>query len=62
MNITLDTVEGQTTFYEISAIQKTDSPRMTYVYSNGTKFLVHISFEELWEKIKRIKDESAPRP
>ena len=62
MNITLDTVEGQTTFYEISAIQKTDSPRMTYVYSNGTKFLVNISFEELWEKIKRIKDESAPRP
>ena len=61
MNITLETTEGPVTFYEISAIQKTDSPRMTYVYSNGVKFTVHISFGELWDKIKRIKDEGPAR-
>jgi hypothetical protein len=61
MNITLNTEEGQTTFYSITAIQKTDDPQKTFVYSQGHKFIAQISFAELWEKIKRHQDESATR-
>ena len=61
MNITLTTDEGQTTFYAITAIQRTPENNRTFVYSEGHKFIAHISFEELWEKIKRIRDESASR-
>jgi uncharacterized protein YlzI (FlbEa/FlbD family) len=61
MNITLTTDEGQTTFYAITAIQKTPDINRTFIYSEGHKFIAHISFEELWEKIKRIKDEVAAR-
>lgn len=61
MNITLTTDEGQTTFYAITAIQKTPDTNRTFIYSEGHKFIAHISFEELWEKIKRIKDEVAAR-
>jgi len=61
MNITLTTDEGQTTFYSITAIQRTPGNTKTFVYSEGHKFTAHISFEELWEKIKRIRDEIAAR-
>jgi hypothetical protein len=61
MNITLDTTEGQTTFYSITAIQKTDDPQKTFIYSQGHKFIAQIAFAELWEKIKRHQDESATR-
>jgi len=61
MNITLTTDEGQVTFYKITAIQRTPENKKTFVYAEGHKFIAHITFEELWDKIKRIKDESAPR-
>ena len=66
MNITLEIIKEDrsidlVTFYEITALGKGPTEATSTIYSNGMKFICVLPLGELWDKIKRINDESAAR-
>jgi len=66
MNITLEIIKedksiDSVTFYEIVALGKGPTEATSTIYSNGMQFTCTLALSELWDKVKRIKDESATR-
>jgi hypothetical protein len=66
MNITFniikeDSSEDTVTFYTIAAIGKGPTTTTSIIYSNGMQFTCTLTLSELWDKVKRINDESATR-
>ena len=54
---TIDTI----TFYTIAAIAKGPTEKTSTIYSNGMQFTCTLTLSELWDKLKRINDESTAR-
>ena len=66
MNITFEIIkEDKTiipvTFYDIKAIGQGSEIGTSTIYSNGMQFTCTLPIGELWNKLKRIKDESGSR-
>jgi hypothetical protein len=49
------------TFYDITAIGNGTNPQTCIIYSNGMEFECNMPKEQLWAKIKAIRNESAAR-
>lgn len=63
MNITFEIIkEDKTvtpvTFYDITAIGPGSEIGTSTIYSNGMQFTCTLPMGELWNKLKKIKDES----
>lgn len=66
MNITFEIIKedktiDHVTFYTIAAIAKGPTETTSTIYSNGMQFTCTLTLSELWDKVKRINDESATR-
>ena len=62
MNLTLEVAYndrvGLVTFYTIDALGKADDGA-SIIFLNGKEFYCAIPYDEMWSKLKKIKDESA---
>ena len=62
MNLTLEVAYDDrvslVTFYTIDALAKADDGA-SIIFLNGKEFYCSISYDEMWTKLKKIKDESA---
>lgn len=68
LNITLNILNGdnkqtQKTYYSITAISKITDPNINrcIIHSNGEQDICLMSFNELWEKLNKINNESTSR-
>lgn len=70
MNITLEIVsmdekllksQQPATFYSIDNITPVPGGKSAIIMSGGREYIASCSYEELWEKIKRQKDEGTSR-
>jgi hypothetical protein len=70
MNITLEIIatEGKllkspqsATFYSIDNITPVPEGKSAIIMSGGREYIASCSYEELWDKIKRQKDEGTSR-
>jgi hypothetical protein len=65
MDITLEIINhpkvSSVTFYDITAIGNGTNPQTCIIYSNGMEFECNMPKEQLWAKIKAIRNESAAR-
>ena len=62
MNLTLEVADDDrvslVTFYTIDALGKADDGN-SIIFLNGKEFYCAVSYDEMWSKLKKIKDESA---
>ena len=62
MNLTLEVADDDRvslmTFYTIDALSKADDGS-SIIFLNGKEFYCAIPYDEMWSKLKKIKDESA---
>ena len=67
MNVTFEIINSEgtkenITFFTIDALGKGKDVNTSTIYSNGMEFTCTMPLGELWDKVKRIKDdESAAR-
>lgn len=67
MNVTFEVINSEgnkenITFFTVDALGKGADVGTSTIYSNGMKFTCTMPLGELWDKVKRIKDdESAAR-
>lgn len=65
LNLTLNikSTKGpiQKTYYSITSISKADVPQHCVIHSNGEQDVCLMPFDEMWEKLNKIYNESITR-